>query len=168
MEASKFFEHVSEPKGAFRLEAVGKGGERKVLVDINNLIVKNFATQCSYLLAGDGLNDRYINRIGYGVGTSEPSVDDYELTRYVPYGEEEGEPYIAVATVDDVQFPTTYSVRFRATVEAPDFNGVEWSEAGLMTANTSPYLMSRVTFPPQMKSEYWSWTAAWTIYWIPA
>jgi len=153
-----FQDEVPEITGSLKIVAKNiKTGEKRVVVDEDNVVVENLRSQQVRLMAGNFLPvapddiTRYIDRIAFGTsGTAETSVDAV-ITNLV------------YSTISTVVYPTSASVRFTGTLGAGQGNGITFREAGLMFQAPAPYLAARKTFSPMEKSSLWEWEVNWTL-----
>ena len=145
--------HIARPIGSAKLTTTDvETGEVAVLLDRHNICVDNLREQEAHLLVGDGVADRWIDRVSWGTdGTAELATDiALGATAYTKL----------VATVT---YPTTRSVKFTTTLGAAEANGMAMQEAGLILHNAAPELAARITFPVMTKSARFIWTWEWTI-----
>ena len=97
-------------------------------------------TQLCHLLAGDS-SGRSIQYMQFGCGAQ---VVDPTQTR-LQY------PIVPVKEIDSATFPSTYVVRFSASLDEDEGNGFKISEVGLMTGDGT--IVARDVFGPKEKDE---------------
>lgn len=118
-----------------------------------NIIVNNFYDQVARLLAGDSQSDRAIAQMEFGVGTTAAKAADVALAS----------PITPVKDIASYAYPESGAVRFTAYLLADEANGFPITEAGLLTNNTSPKLMTRRVFAALNKSSDFVFEFQWTI-----
>jgi len=150
-------DHIPEIKGKIVLTAKNvKTGEKKVIHEDKNMVVKNLRYNRVRLLGGSFLPvgdspTRYIGQIGFGTSGTAETEDDSSLTGMV------------TATIGTVTYPASNSVKFTGTLGSTVGNGVVFREAGLLFIAPAPYLATRVTFSAMEKSSMWQWEVSWTL-----
>jgi len=118
-----------------------------------NIIVDNFYDQVARLLAGSDQVDRAITQMQFGVGTAAAAVTDVALAS----------PITPIKDITSYAYPEAGAVRFTAYLLAGEANGFPITEAGLLTANTSPRLMARRVFAALNKSSDFVFEFQWTV-----
>jgi len=145
----------------YRHEATGEKRLIEVIED-NNLIVNDARDQMAHLIAGDTA-DRSIKQIGFGLSSTEPTVDDTSLTN----------PFLK--DVDGFEYPTVYKdsegnehpifggqVQFNWSLALSEGNGKAIKEFGLFTKNGKLFAR-RVRVSPINKESDISLEGSWTI-----
>jgi len=121
-----------------------------------NVVVNNAVKQMARLLGGYQQSDRYINRMQFGAGSTNPaSATDTVLES----------PLSPIKSITDVSYPNDSSVKFKAYLLEDELNGFPIQEAGLLFVNTSPALAARKTFSSLTKTNEFVFEWNWTIYW---
>jgi len=144
---------VGRPTGRVKLTATSvETGEATVLLDIPNIVVDNLREQEAHLIVGDGVADRWIDRVSCGTDGTVETAADIAL----------GAPAYT-KLIASVSYPTARSVKFTVPLLAAEANGIAVREAGLILYNAAPALVARVTFPVMTKSARFAWTWEWTI-----
>ena len=119
-----------------------------ILDKLEELVTKSFVTH-------GAVSDWVIAAVGFGSGTTAPTVGDTALETSIFYAET-----LAVT------HPAADKVLIKATVNKGEGNGggsVNYSEAALCTNSTFRHLGSRITFTPQPKDSSYAYRIEWEL-----
>ncbi|MDR1709998.1 MAG: hypothetical protein LBS70_09810 [Candidatus Accumulibacter sp.] len=133
--------------GRFCIE-VRRHGVLVDFIDEWNLIVDGAKNQLARLVGGTGQN-RHIDRIGFGIGTTAASPSDTALTS----------PYLK--PVGSVDYPASGEARFNWSLSTTELNGVAITEFGLFCVDGT--LFSRKSRAPIEKDADLTLAGSWTI-----
>jgi len=138
------------------------GREERVFRD-SNLIVTSGRASMAVLLSGDDEtpDQRVMGYMAWGSGGVNPGAPTVPLP---PQPSDTGlanELLRKSLDPEDHDFPTATTVRFIKTIEQPELNGTQISEAALFTKDT--VIFSRKTFGALTKNEDFEFEFRWEI-----
>jgi len=128
-----------------------KTGKKRVVADVENMILDNMYEQFIKLLGGTG-NQAYLSRMLFGTGNDAPDATQNFLSRPIT-------PAKDVITVVDAP---NFSVTASASLLSNEANGFPISEAGLLTFDN--VLVTRAIFDTRMKTKDFVFDFQWVIY----
>jgi len=137
-------------RGRIKIVAEHEVTKEKRVICEQNLVVNGTYSQLSRLLSGD-LVDNTITKLDFGTDGTAPTI--YEVALQGPLG--------IWLTVSDT-YPSITTVTFGATWASDQVNTNSIREVGLFTEDNT--LCTRAVFQEMKKSEGWTWTISWTLY----
>lgn len=143
----QFIEQSVPLKGVLEIR-IYRNGQLVESIKEDNLIVNAAKSQLARLVGGDGAQ-RYIQKIGFGIGTATAHPDNTTLTT----------PYIK--NLAGHTYPAIGQVQFSWSLSNAEANGKTITEFGLICADDT--MFSRKVRAPIAKDDDISLTGTWTI-----